>query len=101
MALARVTREAPAFLGVAENEGLLPEVKALDAQRRRFGVEDFPDWDALRTCWATRLRENAREVKEGVAAVVFEDDKALAYCEVLPLLRLAERQVLLEREALP
>jgi hypothetical protein len=30
-------------------------------------------------------------VKEGVAAVVFEDDKALAYCEVLPLLRLAER----------
>jgi probable DNA repair protein len=101
VALARVTREAPAFLGVAENEGLLPDVKALDAQRRRFGAEDFPDWEALRACWATRLREIAREVKEGVAAVVFEDDKALAYCEVLPLLRLAELQVLLEREALP
>jgi RecB family exonuclease len=98
VALARVTREAPAFLGVAEHEGLLPEVKALDAQRRRFGAEDFPDWDALRACWATRLREIAREVKEGVAAVVFEDDKALAYCDVLPLLRLAERQVLRERE---
>jgi probable DNA repair protein len=98
VALARVTREAPAFLGVAEHEGLLPEVKALDAQRRRFGAEDFPDWDALRACWATRLREIAREVKEGVAAVVFEDEKALAYCDVLPLLRLAERQVLRERE---
>jgi hypothetical protein len=48
VALARVTREAPAFLGVAENEGLLPDVKALDAQRRRFGAEDFPDWEALR-----------------------------------------------------
>ncbi|MBI5900220.1 MAG: PD-(D/E)XK nuclease family protein [Rhodocyclales bacterium] len=98
VALARVTREAPAFLGVAESEGLLPEVKALDAQRRRFNAEDFPDWDALRACWAGRLREIAREVKDGVAAVVFEDDKALAYCEVLPLLRLAERQMLLDRE---
>ncbi len=98
VALARVTREAPAFLGVAENDGLLPEVKALDAQRRRFDAENFPDWEALRACWASRLREIAREVKEGVAAVVFEDDKALAYCEVLPLLRLAERQMLLDRE---
>jgi hypothetical protein len=36
VALARVTREDPAFLGVAEEAGLLPGVAALDEQRRRL-----------------------------------------------------------------
>ena len=69
VALARVTREDPAFLGVAEDTGLLPGVAALDDQRRRFGAADFPDWPTLRACWAERIREVAREVKQGAAAV--------------------------------
>jgi exodeoxyribonuclease-5 len=98
VALARVTREDPAFLGVAEEGGLLPGVAALDDQRRRFGAADFPDWPTLRACWAERIREVAREVKDGIAAVVFEDEKALQYCEVKPLLRLAERRQQMEGE---
>ena len=92
VALARVTREEPAFLGVAADEGLLPGVKALDGQRRRYDAEQFPDWAALRALWAERLREVAREVKEGTAAVVFRNEADLKYCEVKPLLRLSERR---------
>ena len=92
VALARVTRDDPAFLGVAESDGLLPGVKALDQQRKRYAEDEFPDWNALRRLWAERITGLAREVRDGVAAVVFEDEKALAYCDVLPLLRVAERQ---------
>jgi exodeoxyribonuclease-5 len=92
VALARVTREDPAFFGVAADEALLPGVKALAQQRRRYGEQDFPDWAALREVWAERIREIAREVKQGTAAVVFEDEKHLQYCDVKPLLRLAERK---------
>ncbi|MBI5107125.1 MAG: PD-(D/E)XK nuclease family protein [Rhodocyclales bacterium] len=98
VALARVTREEPAFLGVADADGLLPNVKALDQQRRRYGEHDFPDWAALRAVWAERIREVAREVKDGVAAVVFEQEGDLQYCEVKPLLRLAERRQQCEAE---
>jgi len=96
VALARVTREEAAFFGVAADEGLLPGVKALAQQRRRYGEDEFPDWAALRALWAGRIREVAREVRDGVAAVVFEEEKDLQYCEVKPLLRLAERGQQLE-----
>jgi exodeoxyribonuclease-5 len=98
VALARVTREEPAFLGVAADEGLLPGVKVLDQQRRRYGEDDFPDWPALRATWAARIREVAGEVMDGVAAVVFKDEKDLQYCQVTPLLRLAERRRQLDEE---
>jgi exodeoxyribonuclease-5 len=92
VALARVTRDDPAFLGVAESDGLLPGLKALDQQRKRYAEDEFPDWSALRRLWAERITGLAREVRDGTAAVVFEDEKMLAYCDVLPLLRVAERQ---------
>lgn len=96
VALARVTRDEPGFLGVAQDDGLLPELKSLAAQRRRYAEDEFPDWDALRSLWAERIREIALEVKNGTAAVVFDDEKALAYCDVLPLLRVAERKAQFE-----
>ena len=77
---------------MAQDDGLLPELKSLAAQRKRYAEDEFPDWDALRRLWAERIREVAREVKDGVAAVVFDDEKQLAYCEVRPLLRIAERR---------
>jgi exodeoxyribonuclease-5 len=93
VALARVTSDDPAFLGVAQADGLLPGVKSLDGQRKRYAEDEFPDWAALRRIWAERISELAREVKDGVAAVVFADEKSIEYCDVLPLLRVAERKV--------
>jgi exodeoxyribonuclease-5 len=92
VALARVTRDAPGFLGVAASDGLLPEVKALDAQRKRYAEDEFPDWETLRRLWAERITELAREVRDGVAAVVFDKESDIQYCEVRPLLRVAERK---------
>lgn len=92
VALARVVSDAPDFAGVAAEAGLLPEVKPLDEQRRRYAEADFPDWDSVRMRWAERITELAGEVRDGVAAVVVEHETELAYCEVKPLLRLAERR---------
>lgn len=92
VALARVTSDAPAFLGVAQGEGLLPELKSLDQQRKRYAEDEFPDWDALRRLWAERITELAREVRDGAAAVVFDDEKLLEHCDARPLLRVAERR---------
>lgn len=100
VALARVTRDAPGFLGVSEVDGLLPGVRALDAQRKRYAEDEFPDWRSLRRVWAERLTELAGEVRDGVAAVVFADEKALVHCDVLPLLRVAERRQQFEEGAL-
>jgi exodeoxyribonuclease-5 len=96
VALARVTRDEPAFLGVAQSAGLLPGVKALAEQGKRYAQDQFPDWDALRRIWAERIREIACEVRDGTAATVFNDEKDLNYCEVKPLLRVAERRQQIE-----
>ncbi len=98
VALARVTSDDPGFLGIAESEGLLPGVKSLDGQRKRYAEDEFPDWTALREIWAERIAELAREVKHGVAAVVFADEKDIEYCEVKPLLRVAERRAQWEEQ---
>ena len=94
--LARVTLDAPAFIGVAESEGVLPQVKSLDQMRARFPQHEFADWPDLRQCWMERLNVLANEIKDGCAAVVFESETAVAYCDVLPLLRVAERRAQFE-----
>jgi len=92
VALARVVIDAAGFSGIAEEAGLLPDVQPLDAQRRRYASADFPDWAAVRRRWAVQLTELAGEIRDGCAAVVFEKDTDLDYCEVKPLLRIAERE---------
>jgi exodeoxyribonuclease-5 len=91
VALARVVADEPAFLGVAEIDGLLPGVNALEGQRLRYAEDQFPDWESLRRLWGERIAEIAREVRNGCAAVVFSDEKAIQFCAVKPLLRVAER----------
>ncbi len=90
--LARVVIDAAGFSGIAEEAGLLPDVQPLDAQRRRYASADFPDWHAVRRRWAAQLTELAGEIRDGCAAVVFEKQADLDYCDVKPLLRIAERQ---------
>lgn len=85
------------FVGVAAEADLLPGVKGFqDGHRPLFDPAQFPDWASIITHWRTQLTRTARALKAGDAAVVFEDERALAYCDVLPLLRLPERQLQLE-----
>jgi probable DNA repair protein len=91
---AKVNRKEPGWAGVAASDGVLPQVMGLStpAGRKVFSEAAFPDWASVLQHWRTRLQAVAAEVVAGDAGVRFADDKALQHCDVLPLLRLAERQ---------
>jgi exodeoxyribonuclease-5 len=94
VAFARLRLGHEGFVGIAAAAGLLPDVAGLDdkAGRRRFAAEDFPDWQSVVAHWRSAIAEVAAEIRDGVAAVALTDETDLAYCEVKPLLRLAERR---------
>jgi probable DNA repair protein len=93
---AKVLLDKPAFAGIADEKDILPGVQGVgDEKQKIFDPAEFPDWIAVITHWRERLHAIAGEVRAGQAGVVFADEKALRYCEVLPLLRLPERRRLL------
>ena len=98
---AKVRLDDCAFLGIAADSGLLPKVSGLAEARKLFPEAQFPDWESLVAHWRERIAAVAREVREGHAAVSFADEKALAYCEVKPLLRLPEARAQLEQSESP
>jgi probable DNA repair protein len=67
-----------------------------DKRKPKF-IQQFAGWQYLLQHWRASIESIAEEIKAGEAAVKFVDDKNLAYCEVLPLLRLPERQLQFER----
>lgn len=92
VALARVSLAEQSFTGIAAEAGLLPRVPGIeDAGARRIFPSDA-DWEGLLDAWRARLAAIAREFMAGTAGVVFRAEADLAYCEVLPLLRLSERR---------
>jgi len=98
-AFARVRLDECGFVGIAAEGGLLTKVAGIgdDAARKLFpGIASWPE---VLAHWRASIAAIAREVGEGCAAVRFADEKDLAWCEVLPLLRLAERREQLEEAA--
>ncbi len=90
------------FRGIARDAGLADGALARDDAKARkyFSESDFPNWLSLLQHWKTSIETIARELKSGEAAIKFANEKQLAYCEVLPLLRLPERQLQYERPEL-
>ena len=66
-------------------------------KRKPAFIRQFSHWQALLLHWQTSIEALAEEIKAGEAAVCFNDESDLAYCEVKPLLRLPERQLQFER----
>lgn len=99
---AKVRIDKNGFSGIAHDADLVQGALALsDARGRKiFPESEFPDWKSVLMHWKNSIESIARELKSGEAAVRFEDEKQLAYCEVLPLLRLPERQLQFERPEL-
>ena len=93
VAFARVRLEDCGFLGIAAEAGLLPKVAAIDDAAARKNFPQQASWDALLAHWQASIAAIAREIKAGEAAVRYSDEKELANCAVLPLLRLAERKM--------
>jgi exodeoxyribonuclease-5 len=66
-------------------------------KRKPKFIQNFNDWQALLNHWKASIEAIAQEIKVGEAAVRFDDENLLVYCEVTPLLRLPERQLQFER----
>lgn len=85
------------FVGIAADAEVLPGVKAFNQGTNPvFNPAEFADWADIRRHWQQQLTRTALTLKAGDAAVVFDDETALTYCDVLPLLRLPERQLQFE-----
>ena len=67
-----------------------------DKRKPKF-LQAFTDWQSLLNHWKASIEAIAQEIKMGEAAVKFNHENDLMYCEVLPLLRLPERQLQFER----
>ena len=82
-----------AFKGIGDGDKLLPGVEDLNnfRVRRLFDATSFPDWSSVLAHWDHAIHAIAEEVCHGDASVRFTNENDLLYCEVRPLLRLAER----------
>jgi len=80
------------FSGLSEEQ-----FAAEQGKRKPPFINQFTDWPALLTHWKVAIENIAQELREGVAAVRFNDEAELVYCEVTPLLRLPERKLQFER----
>ncbi|MDX1913941.1 MAG: PD-(D/E)XK nuclease family protein [Methylophilus sp.] len=79
-------------------EGVSQDVfDAEPSKRKPKFTQAFNDWQSLLDHFKTSIETIAAEIKAGEASVKFSDENALSYCEVLPLLRLPERQLQFER----
>lgn len=85
------------FTGVAAEDEIVSGIKAFNHEKNRlFDPETFPDWPSVLQHWRHHITKTAQALKAGEAAVVFESEQDLDYCDVLPLLRLPERQLQFE-----
>ena len=92
IAFAQVLLDEPRFTGIAESPALLPKVLGLDeAWKKGWDEAEFPDWGSVRAHWTAALRALVAEIRSGGAATVFSRVEELKYCDVAPVLRLAER----------
>lgn len=87
------------FAGVAAEDDIVPGIKAFNHEKNKlFDPEQFPDWPSVLAHWRTQITHTAQALKAGEAAVVFDSEQDLGYCDVLPLLRLPERQLQFEHQ---
>lgn len=95
---ARIKTEEHAFFGIAKEPDLIPNINDINSQvaRKIFNEDTFPDWAAVLQHWRQSIQAIAQEIKTGQAANRFADAVDLKYCEVLPLLRLPERELQME-----
>lgn len=121
VAFAKIRMRECKFQGIAAEGGLLPGVGGLRSPPSAMNGEEggdvlaegeamitgtktsegagVPDdaWQALLDSWKNRIEAIADEIQRGEAAVRFENKSSLAYCDVLPLLRLSERRLQFEK----
>lgn len=66
-------------------------------KRQHKFENNFDSWPHLLEHWKTAIEAIAQELRDGEASVQYADENELAFCEVMPLLRLPERKLQFER----
>jgi len=97
---AKVRPADNAFIGIAAAEELVQGATVFDDHygRKAFDEVNFPDWKSIIQHWKSSITSTAISLKNGDAAVTFESESQLSFCDVTPLLRLPERQLQFERQ---
>lgn len=90
----KVTLKEPRWYGLTQDDDVVPGAHGFNNRhaRRQFEAARFPNWGTLLTHWSTALHQVAQDIQQGQAAVRFERATDLQYCDVVPVLRLQERQ---------
>ena len=87
--LAGVSRAHLGFAGVAEDEALVPGIKAFESTRE---VRDHAGWEGLIRDWRRRLELLATEVLQGEAGVTPKNrNRDCQYCQLTALCRIHEQ----------
>jgi probable DNA repair protein len=89
-----------AFVGIAAKDTLIQGATVFnDTQgRKTFDEVNFPDWQSIIDHWKNSITATALSLKNGDAAVTFDSEKQLTFCDIKPLLRLPERQLQFEHQ---
>jgi len=97
---AKVRPTENAFVGIAAVEELAQGATVFDNQsgRKYFDEVNFPDWKSIIRHWKSSITATAISLKNGDAAVTYENENQLIFCDVTPLLRLPERKLQFERQ---
>ncbi|MGJ8620485.1 MAG: PD-(D/E)XK nuclease family protein [Methylophilaceae bacterium] len=97
---AKVRTADNAFIGVAAASELIQGATVFDDLRGRkvFDEATFPHWQSIVKHWKSSISATAISLKNGDAAVKFDNESQLAFCDVTPLLRLPEWQLQFERQ---
>jgi exodeoxyribonuclease-5 len=95
---AKVRWDKPGFSGVLVEPKLIKGPYGFTESRGRkiFNEEQFPSWSSIISYWHDKISATVLSLKAGDAKVQVEDEKHLAYCEVMPILRVAERELQFE-----
>jgi probable DNA repair protein len=77
------------FVGTAEDNAVIPRVKALASDPKRGELDS---WQELLAQWRIRLGQLAAEVRQGLAVVAPQKNNACDYCELGDLCRIAKAE---------
>ena len=77
------------FVGLGEEEGIVPGCKGFDQHKLTQG---FASWEDLLSTWKTQLEDLAQEVVSGQAQVSPSNEQACRQCDLHPLCRIFELQ---------
>ncbi|MFV1921570.1 MAG: PD-(D/E)XK nuclease family protein [Methylotenera sp.] len=97
---ARVRIADNTFIGIAAMDAIVQGATVFNDSRGRkvFDETNFPDWQSIIEHWKLSITTTAIRLKNGDASVSFKHENQLAFCDVIPLLRLPERQLQFERQ---